>query len=119
MPAPRIGEPLGGRPDSDFSKLKGQLAHTKGVTSPGGLAAAVGRKELGQKEMTRRSVEGRKDSLPTLDQLRHNEIQLRQQLKDLDEQQIAIVGERKAVNTALARVLSQIQVLSSQGHNPK
>lgn len=46
--------------DSDFSKLEHKLEHKPGVTNPAGLAAEIGRKELGQAEMTRRSVEGRK-----------------------------------------------------------
>ena len=45
--------------DSDFTKLEHKLEHQKGVTNPAALTAAIGRKELGQKEMTRRSVEGR------------------------------------------------------------
>jgi hypothetical protein len=46
--------------DSDFSKLEHKLEHKPGVTNPAGLAASIGRKELGQAEMTRRSEEGRK-----------------------------------------------------------
>jgi len=111
MPAPTLPVSTG-RPDSDFSKLENKLAKKPGISDPAAVAAKIGREKLGQAEMTRRSVAGRKDSITTLDQLRHNEIQLRQQLKDLDEQQIAIAGERKAEEAALARVRSQIQALS-------
>jgi len=45
--------------DSEFSKLEHKLAGKKGVTNPAGLAAKIGREELGQAEMTRRSVEGK------------------------------------------------------------
>jgi hypothetical protein len=41
---------------SKFSKLKGKLAHRKGIHNPGALAAYIGREKLGQKEMTRRRV---------------------------------------------------------------
>jgi hypothetical protein len=112
MPAPTL--PIStGRPDSDFSKLENKLAKKPGISDPAAVAAKIGREKLGQAEMTRRSVAGRKDSTTTLDQLRHNEIQLKQQLKDLDEQQIAIAGERKAVEAALARLRAQIQALSA------
>lgn len=46
--------------DSEFEKLEHKLSHQKGVTDPAGLAASIGRKELGEKEMARRSAEGRK-----------------------------------------------------------
>lgn len=46
--------------DSAFSILEHKLAHKKGVSNPAGLAAKLGREELSQAEMTRRSVEGRK-----------------------------------------------------------
>jgi hypothetical protein len=49
-----------GDSESAFQRLEGKLAHKKGVTNPAGLAAKIGREELGQAEMTRRSVEGRK-----------------------------------------------------------
>lgn len=45
--------------ESDFDKLKHKLANKPGVTNPAALAATIGRRELGQEEMTRRSVEGR------------------------------------------------------------
>jgi hypothetical protein len=46
--------------DSAFDKLKGKLAHKPGVTSPGGLAAYIGRKKLGEPEMERRARAGRR-----------------------------------------------------------
>mgnify|MGYP005827161631 CR=1 FL=1 len=46
--------------DGPFQELEHKLAHKKGVTDPKALAAWIGRKELGKKEMTRRSVAGRK-----------------------------------------------------------
>lgn len=48
------------RVSEDFSSLKKKLAHKKGVTDPAALAASIGRKKLGSKEMARRSVAGRK-----------------------------------------------------------
>jgi hypothetical protein len=45
--------------DGPFQKLEHKLAHKPGVTDPAALAAKIGREKLGQKEMTRRSVEGR------------------------------------------------------------
>jgi hypothetical protein len=118
MPAPTLPVSTG-RPDSDFSKLENKLAKKPGISDPAAVAAKIGREKLGQAEMTRRSVAGRKDSITTLEQLRHNEIQLKQQLKDLDEQQIAIAGERKAEEAALARVRSQIQALSQTERKTK
>lgn len=32
-----------------FKKLKGELAHEKGITNPGALAASIGRKKYGAK----------------------------------------------------------------------
>src|SRR5208282_1529324 len=46
--------------DSAFSKLEHKLEGKPGVTNPAALTASIGRKELGQAEMTRRSVAGRK-----------------------------------------------------------
>jgi hypothetical protein len=46
--------------DESFGKLSGSLAHRKGVHNPKALAAWIGRKDLGEKEMARRSAEGRK-----------------------------------------------------------
>jgi hypothetical protein len=43
-----------------FKKLAQKLSHKKGVESGSGLAAAIGRKKLGKKEMARRSAAGRK-----------------------------------------------------------
>lgn len=48
------------RKDGPFQKMVHKLSHRKGVTNPRALAAYIGRKSLGQKEMTRRSVAGRK-----------------------------------------------------------
>lgn len=47
------------RADSDFDKLKNELAHKNGVSDPAAVAAKIGREKLGQAEMTRRSVAGR------------------------------------------------------------
>ena len=46
--------------DGPFQKLEHSLAHEKGVTNAPALAAGIGRKSLGEKEMARRSAEGRK-----------------------------------------------------------
>jgi hypothetical protein len=43
-----------------FAKLKGELAHRKGVTNPGALAASIGRNKFGVAGMTKKSVAGRK-----------------------------------------------------------
>lgn len=59
LPTP-YGPPYGVTNDSDFSKLEHKLEHKPGVKNPAALAAKIGVEELGQKEMTRRSVEGRK-----------------------------------------------------------
>ncbi len=45
--------------ESNFTKLEHKLAHHKGVTNPAGLAAKIGREKLSEKEMSRRSAEGR------------------------------------------------------------
>lgn len=42
-----------------FQKLKSQLAHKKGVKDPGALAAAIGRKKYGAKDMAKMSAKGR------------------------------------------------------------
>lgn len=43
-----------------FAALKGKLSHEKGVTNPGALAAAIGRKKYGGKKMAKMSAAGRK-----------------------------------------------------------
>jgi hypothetical protein len=58
LPSP-YGPPYGVM-DSKFSELEHKLEHKKGVTNPAALAAKIGREQIGQAEMTRRSVEGRK-----------------------------------------------------------
>jgi hypothetical protein len=45
---------------SNFKKLSNKLAKRKGVGDPDALAAYIGRKKLGRKEMARRAVAGRK-----------------------------------------------------------
>ena len=42
-----------------FNKLKSQLRHEKGVTNAGGLAAVIGRKNLGAKEFAAKAVAGK------------------------------------------------------------
>ncbi len=42
-----------------FAKLKGQLAQRRGVTNPGALAAAIGRKKYGAKTFNRAAASGR------------------------------------------------------------
>lgn len=44
-----------------FEKVERSVAHEKGVRDPKAVAAAIGRKKLGEKEMARRSAAGRKD----------------------------------------------------------
>lgn len=45
-----------------FAKLKGDLAHRKGVTDPGALAAYIGTKKFGAVGMSKKAVAGRKSS---------------------------------------------------------
>jgi hypothetical protein len=47
--------------ESKFTKLSKKLSKQPGVTDPDALAASIGRKKLGQAEMTRRSKAGRAD----------------------------------------------------------
>lgn len=58
MAKPNSKAPLGqgGR----FAALKNKLAGQKGVTNPGALAAAIGRKKYGAKKMGKMSAAGRK-----------------------------------------------------------
>lgn len=44
---------------SRFSELKAKLAKRKGVTSPGGLAAFIGRKKYGKAGMAKMAAAGR------------------------------------------------------------
>lgn len=44
-----------------FAKLEKSVAKNPKVDNPGAVAAEIGRKKYGQKEMTRRSVAGKKD----------------------------------------------------------
>lgn len=44
---------------SRFAKLKAKLSGRKGVTSPGGLAAFIGRKKYGKKEFQNMAARGR------------------------------------------------------------
>lgn len=48
-----------------FDKLKGQLAHEKGVKNPGALAASIGRKKYGKKAFQKHAASG--DSMKGLD----------------------------------------------------
>jgi hypothetical protein len=43
-----------------FAALKSQLAHRKGVTNPGALAAYIGRQKYGAAKMSSWSAKGRK-----------------------------------------------------------
>jgi len=43
-----------------FKKLKGKLAHKKGVKNAGALAASIGRKKYGAKGMAKKAAAGRK-----------------------------------------------------------
>jgi hypothetical protein len=42
-----------------FKELEGKLAHRKGVTDPGALAAYIGRRKYGAAKMAKFSAEGR------------------------------------------------------------
>jgi len=42
-----------------FEKLKNKLAHRKGVTNPGALAAYIGREKYGAKGMAKKAAAGR------------------------------------------------------------
>lgn len=54
MAKPKLGS--GGR----FAALKAKLGKRKGVTSPGGLAAYIGRRKYGAKRMAKWAAAGRK-----------------------------------------------------------
>ena len=54
MAKPKLGG--GGR----FKALKKELAGKKGVTDPGALAAAIGRKKYGAKKMAKMAAAGKK-----------------------------------------------------------
>jgi hypothetical protein len=43
-----------------FKSLKQKLARKKGVSNPGALAAAIGRKKFGKKKFAKLSAKGRK-----------------------------------------------------------
>jgi len=60
MAKPDASAPLGqgGR----FAALKQDLSKKPGVTSPGGLAAYIGRKKLGSKKMASLAAAGRANS---------------------------------------------------------
>jgi hypothetical protein len=57
---PQLARTLDGMARSKFAKLTAKLGRRKGVHNPRALAAHIGRKKLGQAEMTRRSVAGRR-----------------------------------------------------------
>ena len=42
-----------------FAALKKKLSHEKGVTNPGALAAAIGRKKFGKKHFQKLAAAGR------------------------------------------------------------
>jgi len=42
-----------------FKKLEGKLGHEKGVSNPGALAAAIGRRKYGAKRMAEMAARGR------------------------------------------------------------
>lgn len=46
--------------ESAFDVLKNKLAHKKGITSPGGLAATIGRKKYGKAGMAKKAAAGRR-----------------------------------------------------------
>jgi len=60
MAKPDAGAPLGegGR----FAALKQKLENKPGVTNPGALAAAIGRKKYGSKRMSQMAASGRDSS---------------------------------------------------------
>jgi len=47
-------------PESAFARLESKLSHRPGVTSPGGLAAFIGRKKYGKRAFQRMAAEGRR-----------------------------------------------------------
>lgn len=42
-----------------FAKLKSELSHKSGISNPGAVAAAIGRKKYGAKKMAEFSAKGR------------------------------------------------------------
>lgn len=57
-PSPRLERMGGKRRSTPFAKLTRKLA-TRGATNPKALAAWIGRKQIGQKAMTRLAVKGK------------------------------------------------------------
>ena len=43
-----------------FEELEGKLAHQKGITNPGALAASIGRKKFGASKMASMAAKGGK-----------------------------------------------------------
>lgn len=54
MSLPKLGS------GTRFKQLKNKLSHQKGVTNPGALAAAIGRKKYGPKKMASLASKGKK-----------------------------------------------------------
>jgi hypothetical protein len=42
-----------------FAKLENSLAHRKGISDPGALAASIGRSKFGAKKMSKMAAHGR------------------------------------------------------------
>lgn len=59
-----------------FNKLKGKLAHEKGIHNPGALAAYIGRKKYGKKSFQKHAAEGVKEDLVNEDEGRAKFMQL-------------------------------------------
>lgn len=43
-----------------FAKLKAKLSHRKGISNPGAVAAAIGRKKYGKRKFQKMASKGRK-----------------------------------------------------------
>jgi hypothetical protein len=54
MKEPKLGS------GTRFEKLKEKLSHQEGITDPGALAAAIGRKKLGNQKMNELAQKGKK-----------------------------------------------------------
>lgn len=55
----RVRIPAADAGESKFDKLKNKLAHRKGVTDPGALAAYIGREKYGKAGMAKKAAAGR------------------------------------------------------------
>lgn len=85
--------------ESKFGDLKSKLSKKQGVKDPAALAAWIGREKLGQKEMTKRSVQGRKKATESMMES--------QEFSNWDKQLSSLLSEGLTITTS-----------SGQGYGP-